>query len=787
MLSFQPPPPSMTNMKHFLREINSHAIPPEELICGEYCFHHCVNPFQHPSFDDNIHHLTALLTALSNTCGGVVQLCTHDGTVSWDRKHLSSYISRLLSMANISENLVEIYPGGGNTSWALIAAKSHQDIFFYNSGNNSIKFAIDINGKLLLQKFSQKSEEPEASNNSDKAERVQDEAPDTSSKGIIDVGGSPPSNRRKISTADKDDEGETVQAPVEFSTELNWDTNKKNWDEILGEANKSTDECTASCAVWKPCKPMQVTPDRDSLKYLFPSDAECMDTISKLETETPGFAIASRSWISLLPKPVFVQRPPSHLCDFLTVATADGLNLLRLWVIVSRSTEQDIKRQIQYMLLVGRAIKHQLSKQDREVPNLAIRCMLHSPHTEDNTSIEHTLHELGIQDMQKFLCLALNDASTFDYVKRCVALLLLSQESPIKTCIGNHVSVKLSAQQAETLLEIKRNKVSYVSSAPGTGKTLCGLALYRDFGRERSVYICPTEPLIHYLRYNGCEATLVRNDEELNSAVEGGSFVNKRCVIIDESHRLRCSKAGLEKLFGIIEKGQMRLIVFADNSYQSFDVENQKTIQIYIHDLSMKVFGYYPHHPIFTEIYRNTRKVVSFLQHAVEDTDSGVDIACGNTYDGDGIQCIAMENPASDNSSSNDLVQYLRPLLGTRYQVTDVAVLLDSSYTDHNICNVHEVLRSHLPRVATHSAAKFPREGIIVDRVERFAGLDATLCIFLLSYGTATNPEATIENARYRVYLASRATHKAVFIVPRIDADCVRHMKFDQFQVSFII
>ncbi len=749
-----------------------------------------MNPFQHPSFDENIHYLTALLTALCNTCGGVVKfLSAPDGTVLWTREQLRSYTSQLLSMTSISENLVEIYPGGYNTVGVLIVAKNCRDIFFSNFENNSVKLGIDINGQLMQEKISQNGRRPDASNNADEAQG-EEEAQDPGRKGITDFDGCLTPKRPELSTVDKDDKVETLQTPVEFSAELNWDTNKKNWDEILGEAKKSTDEYIAACEVWEPCKPMQVTPDRNSLKNLFPSDAEYKETISKLETKTPGFAVASRSWTSLLPDPIPLQRPPSHLCDILTVAKGDGPNILQpniwLWVIVSRSTEQDIKRQVQYMLIVGRAIKHQLSKQDRGVPNLAIRCMLHSTHTEDNAGIEHTLHELGIQDMQKFVCLTFNDAGTFDDVKRCIALLLLSQESLIKTCVGNEVSVKLSAQQAETLLKIKRKKVSYVSSAPGTGKTLCGLALYRDFGRKHSVYICPTEPLLHYLRYNGCEATLVRSDEELKSVIERGTFANKRCVIIDESHRLRCSKVGLEKLFRIIKKGQMRLIVFADNSYQSFDIENQKNIQTYIHDLSMKVCGYYPHQPIFTEIYRNTRKVVSFVQHAVEDTDSDVDITCENAHVGDGIQCIAMENPASDNHGNNGLVQYLLPLLDTRYPVTEVAVLLDSGFANEDISAVHSVLQSHLPRVTTHSAATFPREGIVVDRVERFAGLDAALCIFLLSIGSATNQDATIENARYRVYLASRATHKAVFILPRIDADCVRLMKFDQFQVSFV-
>ncbi len=144
-----------------------------------------------------------------------------------------------------------------------------------------------------------------------------------------------------------------------------------------------------------------------------------------------------------------------------------------------------------------------------------------------------------------------------------------------------------------------------------------------------------------------------------------------------------------------------------------------------------------------------------------------------------------MENPVSGSDRDNGLVKFLRPLLHTRYQVTDVAVLLDSGYTEDDINAVHKVLQNHLPRVTTQSSKTFPRVGIVVDRVETFAGLDAALCIFLLSVGKEKDLDATITNPRYRVYLASRATHKAFFIVRRIDAEFVQHMKFDHFQVIF--
>ncbi len=577
-------------------------------------------------------------------------------------------------------------------------------------------------------------------------------------------------------------------------SELNWDQNKDNWPNILQEAEESIDECINSCDFLEPLLPMQLMPDKDTLRYLFPSDATCDETIHKLATKAPGFAIASRSWLSLLPDGDLQEPPSNHLCDILTVSKdKDAKPSICLWVVVSGSNEQIIQKQVQYMFLVGRSIKHQIADQSREMPNLTVRCMLHSTHEEDNSLIERTLQESGIQKTQEFLTLVFLEhveRDTFDAVKRGIARLLLSQKSHINNCAGEQLGLKLSAKQAETLLKMKtkRKRVWYVSSAPGTGKTLCGLSLYRHFGKQHSVYISPTKPLIQYLRYNECEATLVRYDVELHCEIKNGTFSDKQCVIIDESHHLRCSKQCLKELFLEVEKHKIFLFFFADNEFQSYDRETQLTMEQNIHDLSKEVLGYFPNTVTFTEMYRNPRKVVSFLQHAIEETDQ--DITCGNPVDGEGIQAIALQN-LWDNSSTNGLVQYLRPLLvlpgslsDGRYHATQVAVLLDFGHSPSDVGTMGHILETQLSPIPIHASDMFPRKGITVDKIERFVGLDAPLCIFLLSAEGGANPNEDIANMRYRVFLASRATQKAVFVVSKIDAELIQCLKFDRFPVS---
>ncbi len=506
-----------------------------------------MNPLQHPSFCDNIHHLEALLTALSHSCGGLVFLTT-DEINSQKKIQFSTFTSQRLSTSNSLETSQLAIQGN---VWAVIAVKRSAVVARYELNGYDREFKIDISGQV--HNVSSSEEQPNS------VENAKHEG--AFSKPDADVDFSADSTVvSQLITEPQDGFDDSSELPVDLSTvrELNWDQNKENWENILRKPDQSVAGYLNSCEFLEPQIPMQITPDKDSVRYLFPSDTKFNETLDKLATKTPGFAIVSRSWLSLLPAFGTMERPPNHLCDILTVSMGEGLDVskpnIRFWVLVSGSKELIIQRQVQYMFKVGRMIKHQIAKQNettesREVLNLTIRCMLHSIQDEDSSLVERTLHALGIESTQDFLRSVYIERNTFDAVKRSIGLLLLSQDSHIKNCAGEQMSVKLSAVQARTLLQIRRKRISYISSAPGTGKTLCGLTLYRDFGKERSVYICPAESLLHYLKYNGCEGTLVRNNEELRREINQGSFNNKRCVIIDESHRMRCSKECLAELF----------------------------------------------------------------------------------------------------------------------------------------------------------------------------------------------------------------------------------------------
>ncbi len=255
----------------------------------------------------------------------------------------------------------------------------------------------------------------------------------------------------------------------------------------------------------------------------------------------------------------------------------------------------------------------------------------------------------------------------------------------------------------------------------------------------------------------------------------------------------------MKKLFKVLDKNRdMSLFVFADNDYQSFDRQRQHTVHDCILELTRTVLDTKLVNCSLTDIYRNTRRVVSFVQAAIQDVyDGHQKIECANIEDGEGIECITMPN-LWKNRPDNELVVYvLSMLLSKNYRQSDVAVLLDSSYPPDKIEVCKQILAQHIPSVIFQSADVFPRTGVIVDSVDSFLGLDASVCLFILSKARirSVHPlrrifqrrtmqsEMNMYNPRYEVFLASRATHKAVFVVPELPKDLVHQMKFDHFQV----
>ncbi len=596
---------------------------------------------------------------------------------------------------------------------------------------------------------------------------------------------------------------DTEYPHVDFSScqRLDWTDNTKDWQKYVNIKELKTDDIAMSCPMWEPTKPMKITPDEASILYLFQSEKNMKEALSTVATKDSGSAVVSRTWrCHIADANVTEDLPPGHICDILTVTDKGRL---AFWVVVDSCNDDKFHCQMDYLMATGRMLKYQIVQKGEgdDMSNVWIQCRLLPLIVSDVTERALNRRLSETQEIQAHLCDLYQDGVNFKVLQRALTMIIISKESPLKRCIGEDTSINLSEQQAEVLMH--KAKVSYIAGPAGSGKSYTGASLYKMYGKERSVYICTTKEFLQYLKFNGCTGTLVLCDQDLDREIRSGTFENKICIVIDDCHKFTCTRKSMKKLFEVLKKDKhLSLFVFADNDYQSFDRHRQQAMYECILDLTRTMLNDVPLNWRLTKIYRNTRKVVSFVQAAIQDVHDGhQEIESVNIENGEGVECISMPN-LWENNPDNAPVVYLRDLLLLeRYTQSEVAILLESEYTTHDIQQCKQIITEHVPNVTVQSADVFPRAGVIVDFVGSFLGLDASVCVFILSNTQKMSDiprrnifpirkphcQMKMYNPRYEVFLASRATHKAVFVVPKLHDDLIKQMKFDHFKVCLCV
>ncbi len=803
-----------------LYELDQCAVSSAELWCPEYSFKLNVNPWQHPCMDKNIHHLLTLIAALCNTCGGLIYLIADAPQERIPSKVIEAFQSRLMELLPETKiSFIHLSPHSWkDRPWVAIHLKKSEMTvkhapWYARSDFSPLNFGTDLYGAICTEERSAQRQQAElvtyeqAFVQEDSCARALPASTCSESAGNCLEG----QLKREIQPNAENEREETSpmgaeepQDPImiDFSScgRLEWSRNKKDWQNYVKVNTPTVESMIASCSLWKATQPMTVTPNKESLARWLDceTDMDMDEILSETDTQVPGFAIVCKTWKFHVSRNESESLPRGHICDILTVSQHGRISL---WVICHDLDGRNINAQMEYLMITGRMMKYQLVHQAvGDVSNLCVECHLLFPSASAAPCDPVRSAICESSQMQSAILHVCHDPVNFDHLQRGLAMVILSKESPLRRQVGDQTTVTLSRQQAELLLY--NGRVNYVVGPAGSGKSYTAAFIYKMYGGENSVYICTTKEFVEYLKFCGYVGTLVQNDWDLLRKIREGAFQSKTCVIIDDSHNLPCTKSSMKMLFKLLRGNRaMSLFVFADNDYQSFDRQRQQAMRDCIRELSLEVLGSEPHYAYLNTIYRNTQKVVSFVQSVIQDSiyENHRKIVCGNPETGDGIECIRMTN-IWVNSAENDLVVYLRNLQSTAgYMLSEIALLLDPAYTTNEIEECRSILRQHIPD-RVQSARIFPRTGVVVDSVSSFFGLDAPVCVFILSLRhkmeiscirrlfqkTAPVPDVDIglDSHHFKVFMATRATQKAVFVVPGIDAEIVRQLKFDQFGVG---
>ncbi len=331
---------------------------------------------------------------------------------------------------------------------------------------------------------------------------------------------------------------------------LHWSDNKKDWEKYVNVKPPKTEDIVSACSMLKPTQPMHFTPDIESMQYMFNSANDMEEIISKVTSEEPGFGIVCKSWAFPVSEHGSPAQPAGHICDILTVTESGKVCL---WVVEEHPTESSME----YLMITGRMLRYQLVMRDpaNSLSSLQVGCHLLSLNKCAASRCRVTPSYLDeYQDLPQDRLAFTHGVINFEALQRALARVVLCRESPLKRCLGDHTSVMLSAQQAEVLMH--KAKVNYISGPAGSGKSWTAACLYQIHGKVNSVYICTTSEFVEYLKFNDCVGMLVESDRDLLKEIESGSFDNKTCVIIDDSHNFACTRKSFAEALQTVTEEQ---------------------------------------------------------------------------------------------------------------------------------------------------------------------------------------------------------------------------------------
>ena len=774
-----PLPEKETDHQLLLIDVNALVVKDQELQCPEYCFKVPFNSYQHPRYCAKIHELIILINALYNSIGGVVILCHGPGQTDHVEPDYCSVFTKRLEEWMVSRNpsrksdMLQLVPlPDDKTAWGLVLVKASPFTDMSSSHQiNESGFAVYSNTTTPVLTNEELDTTP-------------------SSSAPFFTAAAQTEQHSEASIPDPAPCMEDIDITRHLGNKISWTTNKRNWQQYVVLDDESTlvsnvRNYAASCQMLIPSDPIVFSPSH-MLEMLIGEKSDrnrLMKAITATLDSPRAFAIVSPSWLNNIGRDEVAKRPSHHAGDILLVTKKCSVYL---WTIIKSSCTDDTLQRT-YMMIAGRLTKFLLLKGRKEKCSLRVDCFLYS--LQSNTVVEPELQ-------QHTKSVFVNEVE-LKHIQETLAERIAAKETYLRNIIGEACGYKLSAEQWQIAEHGTSAAVTVVSGPPGSGKTLlCSHFMQQKGKKAECMYVCTNDALAAFMKsQNLSSVQVVQTDTELQNMIERGEFNNKTCIAFDDVHRLSCSDRTTRNLLTlIIRNTDVRLYVFCDNKFQCFDqVRNPlpSAVERCCNRMDIICTTYH-----LKAIHRNTRRIMSFLS-AVSFKRG---IKCLHKWEGDDVEVVAAENPLID-SPDNPLIQNILCLLGhkdpessrQRYAAHDIAVLIDTDSSDQDVWDFQKLLSKYIPNVEIHPAATFPRTGIVVDCLDSFHGLDAGVCLYVLSSTRMKrrdklyrNIQRGIYNPKYIAFLASRAIHKAVFVVPKLDTKVFKGLLFDCFDEKVI-
>ncbi len=771
-----------------------------QLICGDNCFHVAFNGRQDPKYDRNADLLLSLVAALANGAGGVIFLTTvdeHNALPSKKDKEtfrmsLLNFLKTGLSQFNPQSVLLDDFDDRVGDSrvlvWMLMLVKMFPTHVFAETTEENAKeiYRVSENGEIVFQHVDvPNTQQGVVGSGEDQGSA----AASGRTSGLTGHTASEVPTLLPEQVADVQDEAITRMLFEDKPEQLSWTAHTTNWRKHLTVRHngliENVDKLIQTSGMLKPDDPLLLTPRLEQFKYLFPSP-ETADKIFQEITNIIGgskaFGLVSKAWSTSFKSNTSLQCPSHHVADILVISQEC---FIYLFTVVTQ-TGITLQNQLEYMFATGRLTKNHLLKKRSVGHDLCVRCVLLSTCSEPYNQPKSTI---VIQETMARFFQTRND---LEFIQKSLSVMLLIKDTFFKSVLGEDRLYDLSADQTRVIFASTTNKLTLVHGPPGSGKSLIATHIARRANnKDHVLFVSSTEAFQKFIDYQNIATTAVaKSDKDLAELFAGGISNTKQIIILDDAQNMGCSESTLQKLLTFLNlRRECQLYIFVDNKYQCYEDKSHalRSTNPFLNSCSKA--GIEPIIYQLGEVHRNTQKVMSFLAASVAGiTPDSAGLTCVHDWVGDDVEVRAAGNILADTRQNSIVTEVFKltekkpfPLDSRGYIMSDISILLDTDNTEQDIRHLRDIIQTQIPNIKVITACDYPRDGIAVDEIDNFYGLDSRVCFFVLSSSRikADGGPRNISNPRYRAFLASRAVEKAVFFVPKLDVDVFKTLLFD--------
>ena len=529
-----------------------------------------------------------------------------------------------------------------------------------------------------------------------------------------------------------------------------------------------TEDVVNAFDMFKMSQPMNVTPSWDTLNKNHPN---LQSVLSRLDSEMgESFAVvASPSLFQCFNCDMKIPQCPHLVADIMSMNT-EG-KLLICSVCEEGGSPQEEVEQVTYGNILGRVVKKKLLQIEGKHMDHVVRLYIHT-RVYRLTGIDHIPRDDIVTTIFSGTTKDVNS------IKTRIAHLLLEKQGYLYDAVGEQVSLYFSPRQIAITLDCMNNDVSIITGAPGTGKSLVLQELCRMNGRDKSIYVCINQALAARVKHHNITDVLCVNDShDLVQRLCDPLYVNRTLVAIDDAQLMHFSwdQSSVSKLCG---NAKIKKVFALDSKFQSYQQHTCELVQL-VENVIMET----PYQKPLHDIYRNTEVVISYMISAIPEILKGK-MRSKATSSGDDVRVTAMSKMSTMNKS-NGILKHTQELCasgtgGRGYSPRDVAILVDRG-SPHDTRATVELLKmlflKHWPQGQPQSAVIYPTQGIIIDSLENFIGIDS--CMILCPVWN----ESQLQNAKYRNAVSSRGIQYVEFLQPLVIERQLHGM--DQVPVNF--